>query len=94
MVKLRNRSMAESQNVVGPRVRQLRYQQELTQDQLAAKCGVVGWDISRGTLSKIEAGLRCVTDVEIQYLAGALGVSIDDLFSGRASGKGGRTTRV
>jgi transcriptional regulator with XRE-family HTH domain len=61
----------------------------MTQDQLAAKCGVVGWDISRGTLSKIEAGLRCVTDAEVQFLSKALGVSINDLFTTRANGKGG-----
>src|ERR1051326_7132192 len=58
MVKLRIRSMAKVQNIVGPQIRKLRYQQNLTQEQLAARCGIRGWDISRATLSKIEAQIR------------------------------------
>ena len=44
-----------AQNVVGPQIRRLRVQAGLTQDAVAARCGVVGWDVSRGTLEKIEA---------------------------------------
>lgn len=67
-------------NIVGPQIRKTRYEQELTQEMLAARCGVRGLDISRGTLSKIEAQLRCVTDSELQVLAEALQVTIDSLF--------------
>ena len=49
--------MAQLQNVVGAQVRKLRYQKGMTQEMLAARCGVLGWDLSRSTLSKIEAGL-------------------------------------
>ncbi len=70
----------KSQNVVGPRIRQIRYQQALTQDELAARCGALGWDISRGTLSKIEAQVRRVTDRELWYLATALRTSLEDLY--------------
>ncbi len=68
--------MAKQQNIIGTQVRKLRYQQGLTQEALAARCGVLGWDLSRGTLSKIEAQLRCVTDVELEFLAKALRVAI------------------
>jgi transcriptional regulator with XRE-family HTH domain len=64
--------MAKPQNIVGPLVRRLRYAQGMTQEMLSARCGVLGWDLSRGTLSKIEAQLRCVTDREVQLLAEAL----------------------
>jgi len=80
MVKLRNRSMAKQQNIIGPQVRKLRYQREITQEALAARCGVLGWDLSRATLSKIEAQLRCVTDAELRILAQALKVGLDDLY--------------
>ena len=60
--------MAKRQNIVGPQVRQLRYERGLKQEDLAARCGVLGWDLSRGTLSKIEAQLRCVTDAELETL--------------------------
>jgi len=48
---------------------------------LAAKCGVLGWDISRGTLAKIEAQVRKVTDTELVLLAKALKVKVGELFS-------------
>lgn len=79
-VKLRIWSMAEPKNIVGPQVRRLRYRQGMTQEQLAARCGVLGWDLSRATLSKIEAQLRCVTDREVEMLANALKARINDLF--------------
>jgi len=80
MVKLRIQNMAKLQNIVGPQVRKLRYQAGITQDGLAARCGVLGWDLSRATLSKIEAQLRCVTDVELDILAKALRVGIVHLY--------------
>jgi hypothetical protein len=54
----------------------------------AARLGVAGLDMSRGTLAKIEARVRCVSHAELPFLAKALGVKVDDLFAGRASGKG------
>jgi hypothetical protein len=38
-----------------------------------------GWDLSRGTLSKIEAQLRCVTDAELVILARALKVEAAEI---------------
>jgi transcriptional regulator with XRE-family HTH domain len=64
------------QNIVGPQIRKLRYQQEVTQEMFAARCSILGWDLSRGTLSKIEAQLRCVTDAELVILAKALKVEV------------------
>ena len=52
-------------NVVGPQIRKLRNKLDLTQDELAARCQLHGLDISHGTLSQIEARLRCVSDVEL-----------------------------
>jgi hypothetical protein len=55
----------------------------MTQNALAAKCGVLGRDLSRATLSKIEAQLRCVTDGELEFLARALRVEIPALYPAR-----------
>ena len=67
-------------NVIGPQVRLLREQQQLTQEALAAKCNLAGWNISRGTLAKIEAKVRRVTDDEVALLARVLQVDIKRLF--------------
>jgi transcriptional regulator with XRE-family HTH domain len=72
--------MAHSQNIVGDQIRRLRSQTGLTQEQLAARCQVLGLQLSRGALSKIEAGLRCVVDYELPPLAKALNVALPALF--------------
>lgn len=67
-------------NIVGPEIRRLRYQQGLTQDDLAARCSRLGWDLSRSTLAKIEAQVRCVSDAELLILSRALKVAVDTLY--------------
>lgn len=73
------------ENVIGSQLRRIRFRKGLTQSELAARCCVVGFDISRGTLAKIEARVRCVKDKELPYLAKAVGVSIATLFEDKAA---------
>ena len=47
---------------------------KLSQDMLAARCGVLGWDLTENGVTKIETQIRCVTDVELLTLALALRV--------------------
>jgi transcriptional regulator with XRE-family HTH domain len=70
----------KKQNVVGPKIRQARSALDLTQEELAARCEVYGWKLSRGTLAKIEAQVRCVSDAEIYFLARALKKSMEELY--------------
>lgn len=80
-VKFRNRSTRLlPTNVTGRQIAKLRTERSLSQDALAGKCQRAGWDISRGTLAKIEAGVRCVSDGEILLLAKALEVPVSELF--------------
>jgi len=67
-------------NVIGPQVKKLRLRLGLTQEALAARCQIAGLDLSRGTLSHLEARLRCVKDSELFLLASILKVSLEDLF--------------
>ena len=67
-------------NLIGPKVRELREKQQLTQEELVTKCNLLEWDISRGTLAKIEAQVRRVTDEEVALLAKALRVGINELY--------------
>lgn len=48
----------------------------MTQHDLANKLQLVGWDITRGGVAKIEAGIRKVYDYEVARLAKVLGVSV------------------
>jgi len=67
-------------NVVGSKVKQFRDAQGITQEDLAARCNILEWDISRGTLAKIESRVRRVTDEEVTLLAKALKIDINELY--------------
>ncbi len=69
-------------NLIGSQVRRIRSEAGLSQDALAAKLQLAGWDISRSGLSKIEASLRRVNDAELWMLGKCLARPIADLFPG------------
>ena len=69
-------------NLAGSRIRKLRVADSLTQEQLAARCQTVGWDVTRSTLAKIEAGVRRLNDAEVAVLARCLKVGTADLLDG------------
>jgi len=74
---------SHKQNVVGPQIRKLRDKQGLTQEMFAAKCSVMGLELTRVTLAKIETQLRCVSDSELWTLAKALKVELKELYPGK-----------
>ena len=71
-------------NIVGKNVRTIRERKGWTQEQLVAKCNLIDWKISRGTLAKIESNVRRVTDIEVKTISQALNVPINELFTGVA----------
>jgi transcriptional regulator with XRE-family HTH domain len=70
-------TMFPMRNIIGRRLRQARLSQKpkLTQQQLAARLQILGMTVDRAGVSKIENGIRTVTDVEILMLSKALNVS-------------------
>lgn len=66
-------------NLVGPQVRRLRYNRGWSQNQLATKLQLEGWDISRSGVAKIESQLVYVDDFHLYYLQRALKVTLTDL---------------
>jgi transcriptional regulator with XRE-family HTH domain len=54
-----------------------KFKHPLLQEALAVRLELDGWKIRRGTLSKIEAGIRRVTGFEVVALARTLKVSPD-----------------
>lgn len=67
-------------NLIGPQVRKIRYQRGMTQEQLAIRLQMAGYDRSRGRLAKIEARLLWVGDHELFFFAKVLGVPVSALF--------------
>ena len=70
-------------NIVGSKLRELRLKRGYTLARLAAKCGILGWDVTGGTLAKIETLQRSAYDCELFILKKALGAQTDNLFPDR-----------
>jgi transcriptional regulator with XRE-family HTH domain len=67
-------------NVIGPQVRKFRTRKGWTQNQLALKLQLLGWDTSRESVTRLESQSRRVPDLELFLVARILGVKADDLF--------------
>ena len=65
-------------NIVGKRVKKARslFKPKLTQTELAAKLQLLGWEINRSGVAKIEMGIRHICDFELLMLAEALRVKV------------------
>ena len=80
-------------NLVGPQVRKLRNARGWTQEELAQRLQRAGWDVSRISVSKLEAQLRRVPDGEVLFVARVLKVRTDELFPRSVDPAVGQTFR-
>ena len=67
-------------NVTGKKIQEIREESGITQEQLAIRLEMAGWQVDRFLISKIERGERQVLDTEVQLIAKALNVPISSLF--------------
>jgi transcriptional regulator with XRE-family HTH domain len=68
-------------NYIGEQVRRFRNERGWSQNKLAIKLQFAGMpNATRGKISKIESCLVKTTEVEIMFIARALGVEFQDLF--------------
>lgn len=68
-------------NVCGKKVYEARKKLDLTQEELAARLQIEGFNIERNSLSRLECGRRFVADYELKILAKVLKVEIEWLVS-------------
>lgn len=67
-------------NLIGPQVRKWRTKKGWSQEVLAAKLQLRGWNVSRDSLASLELQRRRVPDCEMLFLARVLDVKLDELF--------------
>lgn len=67
-------------NIVGPLVRKRRYALGWTQKELATKLQILGWDLDRVGVSKVESQLVWISDFEMLFLAKALKTEVPRLY--------------
>lgn len=65
---------------VGNNIRKLREKAGITQELLATKLQLMGCNITRSALAKIEVGQRHLYPDEIIYIKNILKVSYEDIF--------------
>lgn len=68
-------------NLCGDNIRKFRlsYPTKLSQRGLADKMQLIGIDIDKNAIQRIESGKRFVTDIELKGFAEIFGVSLDRL---------------
>ena len=72
----------KKRNLVGANLKKIRLLNGLSQEQLIAQLNLLGLDLDRTSLSRIENQNREVYDYELVYFSKALKVNIIDLYEG------------
>ena len=66
---------SDKKNIIGPRLKEARISNDLTQKQLSTKLEVIAIYIDRASISKIERQLRIIIDFELLSLSKILKVT-------------------
>lgn len=74
-----NKGSNGENNICGKQVTQYRKQLGKSQRELADALQLLGLDVDKNAIQRIEAGKRFVTDIEIVYLCRALKISVTEL---------------
>lgn len=75
----KNKAENNRLNLSGVVIRRLRCEMQLSQRALADRVQLLGVDLSKNAVQRIESGQRFVTDIEVKAFALALNVSVADL---------------
>lgn len=76
----KNNDYTNSYNIIGSKIKEIRTKEKITQEDLCARMQVMGFQISRSDISKLENGKKLITDFEVLGFSKALKVNITDLY--------------
>ena len=76
------RSETGEKNLVGPRLKALRERDHLSQRDLAHQLQLIGMDMDKNVITRIETNKRYVTDLELRAIAKIFKVSYEYLIDG------------
>ena len=76
-----NKTKDGRNNVCGKSVAKYRTEMQISQRELADRMQLVGIDIDKNAIQRIECGKRFVTDIEIIAFAKVFNVKFEDLLS-------------
>lgn len=74
-----NKTADGNNNICGKYIANYRKEMKISQRELADKLQLIGLDIDKNAIQRIECGKRFVTDIEIIAFTKVLDVSFEDL---------------
>lgn len=74
-----NKSSDGLNNVCGKNIASFRKEMKISQRELADKLQLIGLDIDKNAIQRIESGQRFVTDIELIYFSRVLEKSFEEL---------------
>ena len=80
---MKQRTDANGKNIIGERLKLLRNAAGLSQRDLARELQLIGIDMDKNVITRIETNKRYVTDFELQALKQLFNVSYDYLIDGK-----------
>lgn len=82
-----NKSTDGKNNICGEQVAKYRKEMKKSQRELADELQLIGLDVDKNAIQRIEAGKRFVTDIELVYLCKVLGITLEELVFGNQENK-------
>ena len=79
---MKQRTTSNGKNLIGERLKLLRTAAELSQRDLANRLQLIGIDMDKNVITRIETNKRYVADFELQALKEIFNVSYDYLIDG------------
>lgn len=74
-----NRTSDGRNNIAGLKVAELRKGLRISQRELSDRLNVIGLNIDKNAVQRMESGQRFITDIEIISLAKIFGITIEEL---------------
>lgn len=75
----KNKNENNKNNLCGEKVRMLRTADGKSQRMLAESLQLIGLDLDKNAIQRIECGKRFVTDIELKALSNVLNVTLNEL---------------
>ena len=80
---MKQRTNSDGKNLIGERLKMLRAEKKLSQRDLARELQLIGIDMDKNVITRIETNKRYVADFELQALKEIFNVSYDYLIDGK-----------
>ena len=79
----KNKASGGKNNICGENIKEIRLNQapKMSQRALADKLQLLGVDVDKNAIQRIESGQRFVTDIEIKAIAKIFGLTVDEILN-------------